>query len=178
MPGDEQLVCFWVGRHADGATVITLHEHGLADVRNLYALAADLHRRTTSFDEPMRIVAHDRAALVALRFALDHRERVLDLLLFDAPSPQWRLVEWHPSHRNEAPAVDDLPSIPDRELAQLKVPVVCVYDEAAGFLSGGDRFARVIPTARLAVRRTRRRPPIPERGPRLEFADAVGDGAR
>jgi pimeloyl-ACP methyl ester carboxylesterase len=156
MPVESQLVTFRVGRHADGVLVITMHEHGMPATRNLHALAADLQRHTASIDEPMRIVAHDRAALVALRFAIDHRERVTDVLLFDAPSPPWRLVERHPSHRNEGTPVDDLPSIADFELAQLTVPVTCVYDEPAGLLSGGDRFARVIPTGRLVVRRTRR----------------------
>jgi hypothetical protein len=159
MSADTATVAFWVGRHADGALVVTMHEHGMPATRNLHALADDLHRRTSDIDEPMRIVAHDRAALVALRFAIDHRERVIDLVLFDAPSPQWRLVERHPSHRNEGTPVDDLPSIADVELAQLTVPVVCVYDEAAGLLSGGDRFPRVIPTGRLVVRRTRRAAP-------------------
>jgi pimeloyl-ACP methyl ester carboxylesterase len=169
---EPQMVAFRVGRHADGALVVTMHEHGMPATRNLHALAAELHHHTAAIGEPMRIVAHDRAALVALRFAIDHRERVLELVLFDAPSPPWRLVERHPSHRNEGTPVDDLPSIADFELAQLTVPVVCVYDEAAGLLSGGDRFARVVPTGRLVVRRTRRASatPAPSR-----FAEA---GAR
>jgi pimeloyl-ACP methyl ester carboxylesterase len=56
--------------------------------RDLFALTAD-YRPT-----PMILVGHSYGALVALRFALDHPDRVARLALAEAPLPPSRFDEW------------------------------------------------------------------------------------
>lgn len=56
--------------------------------RDLAALTADYQ------PEPMTLVGHSYGALIALRFALDHPERVGKLCLVEAPLPPSRIGEF------------------------------------------------------------------------------------
>jgi pimeloyl-ACP methyl ester carboxylesterase len=75
-----------------------LRGHGLSqrtsDGYTLAAMAADLEGLCARFDSaPVALVGHSYGGLVALRFAIDHPERVARLALIDMPLPPSRAEE-------------------------------------------------------------------------------------
>lgn len=70
-----------------------LRGHGLSERTatgySIASMAADLAGLLARFagDEPVTIVGHSYGAIVALRFALDHPERVARLVIVEAPLP-------------------------------------------------------------------------------------------
>ena len=114
-------------------------------------------------------------ALVALRFTIDHPDRVRRLLLVDVPAPYW----WVRPRSRRAGSVDAgvdavvdlrtslgavtehvlaeafggqaIPILPVVALASIRQPAMFVRSPGAGLLTGGDHLARLLPLASLVV---------------------------
>jgi len=124
---------------ADGYDVATM-------TRDLAALTADYERT------PMTLVGHSYGALIALRFALDHPDRVARLALVEAPLPPSRMGE-----------LEELTSRTPQQMVEA-LPV-----DVRAFVARGSRRARklVESLARLTTRSTlladlRAEPDIPD----------------
>lgn len=92
---------------------------------DLAALAADL-------PGPIDVVGHSYGALVALRFAQAHPERVRRLSLVEAPLPPSRFADEH----------DLASATPEQQLAALPAPL------AEAFARGDRRAAKLLATLR------------------------------
>lgn len=61
---------------------------------DLGTLTADLHALASRFDDgPLDVVGHSYGGLIALRHALDHRERTRRLVVVEAPVPPQQIEE-------------------------------------------------------------------------------------
>ena len=125
---------------------------------------------------PVDLAACGVGGLVALRFTLDHPERVRRLLLVDVPSPYWwvkprahRSMRANPDRadvvidlRTSLGAVTEhvlaeafggqaIPVLPDVAMAAVRQPALFVRSPGAGLLTGGDHLARLLPNASLVV---------------------------
>lgn len=170
-----------------------LRGHGLSSRAktgyDLGTMARDLEQIADRVAEgPIDLVGHSYGALVALRFALDHKRRARRLALVEAPLPPSSFREMDdflgqspdamldalPANlrdltggrraarllaslrflAGESSLLADLKSeadVPDEELKRLDLPVLAVYGDRSSCRHVGDRLARLVDGARLAV---------------------------
>jgi pimeloyl-ACP methyl ester carboxylesterase len=154
-------------------------------------MARDLAAIADRFTEgPIDLVGHSYGALVALRFALDHKRRARRLALVEAPLPPssfrelddfvaadpTQMIAALPADLRalvtaggrrasklldairflaaESTLLSDLrreSDIADDELRRLDLPVLAAYGERSSCKSAGERIARVVDGARLAM---------------------------
>lgn len=127
----------------------------------------------TAGSGPVDLAACGVGGLVALRFTMDHPDRVRRLLLVDVPSPYWWVKpRAHRSMQAATGTVVDLrtslgavteqvlaeafggqaiPVLPDVAMALIRQPALFVRSPGAGLLTGGDHLARLLPNAALVA---------------------------
>ena len=111
-----------------------LRGHGLSERANsgydLRTMAADLAGLVADLPEPFDLVGHSWGALVALRFTLDHPERVRRLVIVEAPLP--------PSSFTEMTAFLEADGKPERIMDALPAPLRAMLE------TGGRRAERLL----------------------------------